>query len=151
MMNGMWTKIVQITSIISITIVFGSAFAHLLEAYNKMRLSKNEYQVAQQLYRGWALLAVVVLIALFSTMLLAIQTRHQPEFMPNLLSTICIALAVIIFFVFIFPVNQQTENWTILPDNWMHLRNRWEFSHIASAVLYFVALLLVVVPLVIKR
>jgi hypothetical protein len=51
-------------------------------------------------------------------------------------------------FVFIFPVNQQTQNWTILPDNWQQLRNRWEFSHAINAVLYFVALMMLTIPLV---
>jgi hypothetical protein len=41
----MWVKALQMASIISVTIAFGSGFAHLLEAYNKMRLSKVEYQV----------------------------------------------------------------------------------------------------------
>lgn len=144
----MWTKVLQITGIISITIAFGSGFAHLLEAYNKMRLSKEEYRVVQQIYRGWALLGIVTFIALISTLLLAIQTRHQLYFISNLLSCICILTTLIIFFVFIFPVNQQTKNWEILPDNWLQLRNRWEFSHIINAVISFIGLLLLIIPLI---
>jgi ABC-type Fe3+-siderophore transport system permease subunit len=147
----MWIKVLQLTSIISLTIAFGSGFAHVLEAYNKMRLSKDEYQVVQQIYRGWALLGIMVSIALISTLLLTIQTRRQPYFIPNLLSCICILATLVIFFIFIFPVNQQTKNWEVLPDNWLQLRNRWEFSHTINAVIYFIGLLMLIVPLVSKN
>jgi len=144
----MWTRVLLITSVISITVVFGSGLAHLLEAYNKMRLSKEEYRIVQQIYRGWALLGILACIALISTLLLAIQTRHQPYFISNFLSFICILATLIIFFVFIFPVNQLTKNWEILPDNWMQLRHRWEVSHIINTIIYFIGLLLLIVPLV---
>jgi undecaprenyl pyrophosphate phosphatase UppP len=147
----MWVKVLQMTSIISVIIAFGSGFAHLLEAYNKMRLSKDEYLVVQQIYRGWSLLGIVVCIALISTLLLVIQTRHQPYFKLNLLSCVCMLATLIIFFVFIFPVNQQTKNWEVLPDNWLQLRNRWEFSHVTNAILYFTGLLMLIIPLVFKE
>jgi hypothetical protein len=146
----MWVKILSLTSIISVTITFASGFAHLLEAYNKMRLSKNEYLVVQQIYRGWALLGIFVFIALISTLLLSIQTRHQPNFILNLISCVCILATLIIFFIFIYPVNQQTKNWAFLPDNWLQLRNRWEFSHITNTILYFIGLLMLIIPLVFK-
>lgn len=146
----MWLKFLQMTSIVSVTIVFGSGFAHLLEAYNKMRLSKEEYLVVQQIYRGWSLLGIVVLIALVSTLLLAIQTRYQLYFTLNLLSCVCILITLVIFFAFIFPVNQQTKNWQVLPGNWLQLRNRWEYSHIINAIIYFIALLLLIIPLILK-
>jgi hypothetical protein len=138
------------TSIISLMITFGSGFAHLLEAYNKMRLSKAEYGIVQQIYRGWSLLGIIVIIALVSTLLLAILTRRQPYFLPNLLSCVCTAVTLVIFFVFIFPVNQQTKNWANLPDNWLALRNRWEYSHIINTIIYFIALLMLIVPLVLR-
>jgi hypothetical protein len=144
----MWVKVLLLTSILSVTITFASGFAHLLEAYNKMRLPKDEYLVVQQIYRGWALLGIIVFIALISTFLLTIQTRHQPHFVLNLLSCVCILASLIVFFTLIFPVNQQTKNWEMLPDNWLQLRNRWEFSHITNTILYFIALLMLIIPLV---
>jgi hypothetical protein len=149
--NIMWLKVLQIISIISITIAFSAGFAHLLEFYNKMRLSKNEYLVVQQIYCGWSLLGIVVLISLLSTLLLAIQTRHQPYFILNLLSVICVLLTLIIFFVFIFPVNQRTNNWEILPDNWRQLRNRWEYAHAINSIIYFIVLLMLTIPPIAKN
>ena len=142
----MWQRFLQITSIIAVALSFAAGFAHVLEAYTKLRLPKEEYFVVQQIYRGWALLGIVIFIALIATFLLAIQTRHQPAFTWNLLSCICILTALIFFFIFTFPVNQQTNNWTVMPENWQQLRSRWEYSHIVNAVVYFTALLLLVIP-----
>jgi len=46
-----------------------------------------------------------------------------------------------VFWSLTFPVNQQTHNWTVLPETWMALRAQWEYSHAASAVLNLVALI----------
>jgi hypothetical protein len=34
-----------------------------------------------------------------------------------------------------------TSNWTILPNNWTHLRAQWEYSHAAGALLNLSAFL----------
>ena len=38
-----------------------------------------------------------------------------------------------IFFVWTFPANQATNNWTVVPKNWNKLRIQWEYSHAAHA------------------
>ena len=47
-----------------------------------------------------------------------------------------------------YPANQATENWTVVPENWMALRSQWEYSHAAAAVLNLTAFcaLLVSIP-----
>jgi hypothetical protein len=53
----------------------------------------------------------------------------------------------VLFWTFTFPANQQTHNWTVLPENWLALRQQWEYSHAASAglnLMAFVALILAV-------
>ncbi|HEV8284125.1 MAG TPA: hypothetical protein VGQ09_07435 [Chitinophagaceae bacterium] len=82
---------------------------------------------------------------------MTIQTKHQVDFMFNIISCLLIVTSLIIFFTLIFPVNRTTQNWTLLPDNWQQLRKRWEFSHATSAVLYFTALLMLIIPLVKKE
>ena len=49
-----------------------AGWAQLLALANKMKLPREEYLVAQKLYRGWSLLGTVVLTALISTAVLAI-------------------------------------------------------------------------------
>lgn len=38
-------------------------------------------------------------------------------------------------------MNQQTNNWTVLPDNWQALRSQWDYSHAMNAGLYLIALI----------
>ena len=54
----------------------------------------------------------------------------------------------VIFWMFTFPVNQQTHNWTTLPVNWMTLRERWEYSHATAAVFDLIAFIAVVLAVV---
>jgi hypothetical protein len=112
----------------------------------------HDYLRVQQIYRGWALLGIPVTAALVSNAALAIQIRRTPaEFYLTVASALCIALSLIVFFVFTFPVNKQTANWTVLPENWQELRRRWEYSHAVGAGLYFLALTLLTLSLLVGR
>jgi hypothetical protein len=57
----------QFASLLFSALAMVPAMAHLMELPNKIRLSRADYFVAQQLYRGWALAGVVVTAALLST------------------------------------------------------------------------------------
>jgi hypothetical protein len=90
---------------------------------------------------GWALLGIVAVGALVSPGIVARLTRGRPsEFWLTLLAACCIALSLIVVFLFTFPANQQTQNWTVLPANWESLRRQWEYSHAVAAGFDFVAL-----------
>ena len=123
-------------SLLFAALALGPALAHLLELPNKMGLSRADYLTVQQIYRGWALLGVVVFGALLSTLLHALAARgRRREFRAALTAFLCILGTQVVFWVFTFPANQQTSDWTVLPDNWVALRNQWEFSHAVSALL----------------
>jgi hypothetical protein len=116
------------------------AGAHLAEMPNKLPLAREQYLVAQQLYWGWAWWGIVILGALVATLALAIEVRRDRRaFVPALVAFLCIAGTQAIFWIFTFPVNQATANWTMLPENWTALRRQWEYSHAASAVLNLIA------------
>jgi hypothetical protein len=63
-------------------------------------------------------------------------------------SVLFIAASLVIFFVWTFPTNQATNNWTVVPKNWNELRIQWEYSHAANAVVTFAALVCVVIAAV---
>jgi hypothetical protein len=129
-------------------LALGPALAHLLELPNKIGLPQAEYLTVQQIYRGWALLGIVVVGALLCTLALAIATRaRRREFVPALIAFLCIAGTQVIFWTFTFPANRATANWTVLPAQWEALRIQWEYSHAASAVLNLAALVAVAVSL----
>ena len=67
--------------------------------------------------------------------------RREPRLLnAALLAFLCILGTQIVFWVFTQPANRATRNWTVLPENWVQLRNQWEYSHAASAVLNLIAL-----------
>jgi hypothetical protein len=139
-------------SLVLVALALGPALAHLLELPNKIGLSRDEYLVVQQIYRGWALLGFVVIPALLSTLALAVLVRRRPgEFGPALTAFLALLGSQVVFWTFTFPANQQTANWTILPDNWAALRRQWEYSHAAAAILDLVALLGVIVSVLSGR
>jgi hypothetical protein len=139
-------SVLRFLAVMLCALALAPALAHLLELPNKMRLSREEYFVVQQIYAGWWMLAVVVLGALLATLLLAIVSRLKRKgFAPALIAFLCIAGTQIVFWAFTYPMNQQTANWTLMPENWLAMRKQWEYSHAASAVLNLVALVSAIV------
>lgn len=137
---------VRFLSLLFCALALAPALAHLLELPSKIGLPRDEYFVVQQIYRGWWMLGIVVFGALLSTLALTIVVRKRPgELGPALTAFLCIVATQAIFWTFTFPANQQTANWTLLPDNWQELRMRWEYSHAASAMLNLVALIAVII------
>jgi hypothetical protein len=90
--------------------------------------------------------------ALVATLVLTVPVRARPQqFALTLTATLCLALALGVFFAFTYPANQQTRNWTVLPENWQALRRQWEYSHALGAGLDFVAFLALVLSLLVGR
>ena len=58
---------------------------------------------------------------------------------PSLIALLLLVGELVAFWGFIFPVNQATQNWTMLPDNWQALRSQWEYAHAVRAILYVLA------------
>ena len=44
-----------------------------------------------------------------------------------------------IFFIWTYPANQATDNWTTIPADWEQLRRQWEYSHAVNALVTFAA------------
>ena len=62
----------------------------------------------------------------------------------SLAAGLCLAATLIVFFVRIWPANQDTDNWASTPPDWSTLRKRWEYGHLVNAILTLVALCLIV-------
>jgi hypothetical protein len=133
-------------------LALGPALAHLLELPNKIGLARYDYFTVQQIYRGWALLGIVVFGALISTLALTLLSRWRTrEFWLALTAFLCIVGTQVVFWTFTFPANQETINWTIVPENWEALRTQWEYSHAASAVLNLAAMVALILSISRRR
>ena len=113
--------------------------AHLASLPNKIDLAQTDYFIAQNIYRGWALFGIAIVGAIIANLVLAMLLRHQRT--PLVLVSVnllCLVASLAVFFVFTYPTNQATDNWTAMPTNWESLRWQWEVSHAANAVITFI-------------
>lgn len=137
----MSTSHLRILAVVLTALALVPAGAHLLALPNKMALSRDDYVAVQAIYRGWALLGAVLIAALLADLALAVALRRDRRGAGlALLAALLLGLTLVIFFVWVFPANQATENWTSVPDDWEALRAHWEYGHAVNAVVTFLAL-----------
>jgi hypothetical protein len=133
-------KIVQFLALVLTALALVPSGAHLFEFPNKMSLGAEQYFIAQSIYRGWSLFGIVLFGALIANLALALLLRGRgAPFALALFGFFSIALALVIFFIWTYPANQATNNWTMIPNDWEQLRRQWEYSHAANAVVTFAA------------
>lgn len=144
------TNVLRLLSVVLVALSMAGGFAHLYALPNKIDLPVDEYFIAQQVYRGWALIGIAIFAALLSTTAVAVLVRrHRAELVLTLTAIVCIVLSLGVFFTFTFPANQATENWTMQPDDWETLRRQWEYSHAVGALLYLAALIALTLSLIV--
>jgi hypothetical protein len=89
--------------------------------------------------------------ALLASLMLTIMVRTQPKaFILTLIAFLCIVGTQVVFWTFTYPANQETGNWTMLAANWRQLREQWEYSHAASAVLNIIALITLILSVLVS-
>ena len=91
---------------------------------------------------GWDRLAYVLAVQLVSILAVIVFYRAEPRvFWPALVAFGGLVAAQIIFWVWTFPANQATTNWSVQPQNWEALRHQWEYSHLTAAVFQTIAIM----------
>ncbi|HEY6699506.1 MAG TPA: DUF1772 domain-containing protein [Pseudolabrys sp.] len=145
-------KTLQFIAIVLTALALVPGGAHLFALPNKIHLSENSYFIAQNIYRGWALLGIVLIGAVLANVALAVLMRGQRSaFIFTLISTLCLIATLAIFLAFTFPANQVTNNWTQVPANWEDLRWEWEVSHAVNAVITFAALCSLTISVLLEK
>lgn len=128
-------NIALFAALFATALALGAALAHLLELPNKLRLPVEEYLVVQQIYFGWDRLGYLIAAQFAAIVASAFCVRHNARALRATLAALaCLLVAQAIFWTLTYPINVATANWTMLPDDWTALRNRWEFSHAAGAL-----------------
>jgi hypothetical protein len=145
-------RVIAVLAIILTALALVPSGAHLFALPNKIGLTQEEYFVAQSLYRGWALFGIVLISALAANVALSIVFHGQGmSFYLAGAAALCMGVTLAIFFIWIYPVNQMTNNWTVVPDNWTALRLQWEASHVMNAAITFLALCCVTLAALLKK
>jgi len=145
-------RIVQFLAVVLTALALVPAGAHLFALPNKIGLAADQYFIAQNIYRGWSLLGFVWGATLLVNLVLAVMQRgRRAPFRWALLACLCSVAAFVIFFVWTFPANQATSNWTSIPPDWEALRRQWEYSHAINALVLLAALCAVTLSVLTSR
>jgi hypothetical protein len=134
-------RIAQFLAVIFTALALVPAGAHLAALPGKIGLARDEYFAVQGIYIGWAWFGIVQAGAILSAAALAFLARGSGmPFTLSLVGSVLLIATMVLFFIFVFPANQATSNWTQMPENWEQLRTRWEYTHALNAILTFLAL-----------
>lgn len=121
----------------------GMALCHLLEMPAKMTYDKALWlTLLQTLYGAFGTIGAFIEVgAVVTAVVLAILIRQRrPAFGWTLLGALCLAAAHLAWWVWVAPVNATMAPLTpeTVPADWMRLRDHWEYTHAARAVLQMI-------------
>jgi hypothetical protein len=137
-----WQNVFFFVALLATALALGAAMAHVLELPNKISLPASEYFITQKSYRGWNQLGWLLLVQLLSLLGAAITSRARTDVMwLVILALVGLLGAQVVFWLFTFPTNVATRNWTVIPTDWELLRAEWEYSHAAGAAFQLLAMI----------
>jgi hypothetical protein len=128
-------------ALMATTLALGAALAHAYSLANKIGLDAEAYLHAQRAYDNWHFVGFALPLQIIG--MIAVIVRHRGEgriLRPAAVALVLCLAAQIVFWIWTFPVNQATENWTQMPDTWQALRAQWEYSHLVGAACQLVAM-----------
>jgi len=138
-------KSLRLFTIVMVALCLVPAGAHFFELINKMSLSPVTYMTVQKIYAGWAYFGISIITALLLTSIHAFTMRNdRVAFLMSVTAFLCLAATQVIFWMFTYPINAATNNWTIAPEAFEAARQQWEYSHAVNAVLTFVAFVAII-------
>ena len=144
--------LLQFVAVISTALYLVPTGAHLFELPRKMALPPPEYLTVQGIYGNWQLFGIAIVIALLAVLVHTVLVRHATAALwLSLAAFLALASALGVFFAYTYPVNVASHFWTVLPDQFETARRQWEYSHAASAVLTFAALVAIVLSVLASR
>jgi hypothetical protein len=102
---------------------------------NKIDISREHYLIVQRNYDGWWQLAYVLAAQLVGILAALRFTRGDAWTLGWLVLALAGLIgAQVVFWIYTYPANVATSNWTFLPETWQALRARWEYSPAAGAI-----------------
>ena len=117
-------SIVSFIALVLTAIALIPAGAHVFEMAGKMKLGRDAYFVVQGLYRGWAWFGIALVGSFLACLTNVVLPGTRRDRLLSLFAALMIAVSLAIFFVFVYPANQITQNWTTIPANWKTWRTQ---------------------------
>ena len=166
--------IIQVAGVCLVAVALSLSLAHALELPGKMRLNREAYIATQPIYYPGFMIGAGLGEAGGLTMtliLLLLTPRESGEFAWTLAAFISLVAMHVAYWVFTHPVNKfwlkdlqlqgfgrgffkfdpVSRSAPVAPsrEDWSHLRNRWEYSHVLRAVLAGVSFVCLVIAVAI--
>lgn len=132
--------IVYFVAVILTVLALAPAGAQLLELPGRMSLIDQDYIFVQQVNRGWTWDWILLPIAFAADVALVFAMGRRGGYKLVSISAVLMAAALLVHFLFIYPVDQKTADWLLLPVNWEALRAEWEYGQATIALLAFLSL-----------
>ena len=164
-------NVLQILTVIFVAVAFALSLAHALELPGKMRLDQKTYYAVQPIYYpGFTIGGVSEPVGIILTIILLFFTPFGGTgFWLTLAALLGLLAQQAVYWFVTHPVNQfwvESQNLNRLgarffsfstkasratdnaprPD-WKQLRDRWEYSHVARAVLSFGSIIALLIAL----
>lgn len=142
----------QIATIILTAITMATALAHALELPGKMRLTREQYLAVQRIYYpGFTLAGAAEPLAIVAlTVQLALTPSGLPIFWITAGALAASVLTHLLYWLLTAPVNKvwvKDEKLSgaaqtffgagkdaLASEDWVKLRDRWEYSHLYRAI-----------------
>jgi hypothetical protein len=122
--------------------------SHLAELPNKIGLPSEQYMRVQDIDAGWACLALPAWARSFSRRRTTSGCAAiRAPFSARFTAFLCIVATQLSFWLFTFPLNVASANWTRTPAAFEAAHRQWEYSHATSAVFTIAALIAILAAL----
>jgi hypothetical protein len=161
----MMYNLIVIAALLLTSVAMGVSLAHVLEWPGKRRLSRDQYFAVQAIYYpGFTIGGIAEPLSIAVVLVLLVTTPFATRaFWLVALSLAALIVVQAVFWLITQPVNKYwlegIDTGTAAKrffgavgsgaaSDWMTLRDRWEWSHIARAIAAAVAFLLLVVAAV---
>lgn len=146
--------LLEIAVIILVVIALVPATAHALELPGKLRLDKTAYLTVQPIYYpGFTFAGIAEPLAIIATAVLLAVAHDTAAFGLVLAALVALIGAHAVYWLVTHPVNKfwLRDEELASPGarffaaggkargDWTYLRDRWEYSHVARALLTFAA------------
>ncbi len=139
-------KIVRFAAVLLAALTLGLGFCHLMQLPS--RLGWDQYlwvgsTVQGGLYAAFGSVGAVIFVAtVIALALLAYFTSEhgRPGFRLSLSAALLFALAFVLWWVLVYPVNVELAQWVNgpVPSDWTDYRARWEWGHAIIALTEFI-------------
>lgn len=128
-------QLLRTIAVVLAAILLVPAGSHVASMASKLKLDAGQYLAAQRVYDGWNLFGIPTVLLALCMIVLGVWAYHAGKPYGLVFAAIvCLAADQAIFWLFTFPANAATADWTSLPDNWQTLRTQWEWSHAGGAL-----------------